>query len=70
MSAKVSNYVKNTCRIGQGAACCRFLAIDPLTGFDCLKMTARGRAMIAQRQPHMTAQADNCEGIEQLHKEL
>jgi hypothetical protein len=35
--AQLSEHVKNVCKIGQGAACCRYLMAGP-GGFECAKI--------------------------------
>lgn len=54
--------LKTLCRIGEGAACCRYLAADA-GGMECLKHT-RLRATVDARVAAgtFTAQGDNCPG--------
>lgn len=58
------DFVRVTCRIGQGAACCRYLAVDP-RGFCCLKLDPALGPVIEARQEAgtMHAKGDNCPGI-------
>lgn len=58
----LSSLVENTCRIGQGEACCRYLAADA-KGFCCLKHTSL-KAHLDSRVATGTinARGDNCEG--------
>ena len=56
------DYVKNTCRIGQGAACCAYLVAGG-NGLECAKGTAIElviQARVVQRS--MNALGDNCDG--------
>ena len=57
-----ASYVKETCKIGEGFDCCRFLVCGP-KGFECAKFTEH-RALLDFRATNklMTARADNCEG--------
>jgi hypothetical protein len=57
------DFVKQTCKIGQGAVCCRYLGADG-GGFDCLKLTSL-RAYLDERVAlgTITARGDNCEGL-------
>jgi hypothetical protein len=54
-------YMDEFCKIGQGKDCCVFLMVGP-NGFECAKSTGL-EATIRARIPHMTAQGDNCEGL-------
>lgn len=40
-------HVRTVCKIGQGAACCRYLIVDPL-GFYCCKLNPRDKRNIDQ----------------------
>lgn len=53
---------RSVCKIGQGAACCRYLLLGPL-GWNCAKGTTLRRHLdeaVAMRR--MVARGDNCEG--------
>lgn len=68
--AQDDDYVRSTCKIGQGAACCRYLLMD-LAGWNCAKTVADGgtvRALLDKRVALGTinARGDNCEGIKRL----
>lgn len=55
---------KEVCKIGQGAACCRYFACGS-NGFTCLKLVSTAKAAIdfkADIKQDMTAIGDNCEG--------
>lgn len=54
-------YVKDTCKIGQGHDCCRYLAADA-NGFRCEKLGPL-KGVIDSRVTYMIAQADNCKGV-------
>lgn len=55
-------YASKTCKMGQGAACCRYLAADRF-GFCCLKGTEVADELDRRaRAKTMHAQSDNCEG--------
>lgn len=55
-------WVKDVCRIGQGATCCRFLTMSP-EGWSCEKHGEHS-ALLTHRAAcgQMTAIADNCAG--------
>jgi len=58
----MKDYVKNTCRIGQGISCCRYLVMGP-GGFECVKKTSLKATLdFRVASGTITAQADNCEG--------
>ena len=59
----MNHYVTVVCKIGQGAACCRYLVVGT-TGFECAKLSAL-KLVLDERvqQRTMSAQADNCAGI-------
>lgn len=61
----VSTIIKETCKIGQGADCCRYLIMG-CTGFECAKLEHGLKVTIDARVESMSAQADNCEGKENL----
>lgn len=48
-----------TCKMGQGAECCRYLVFGP--GFACAKLTMLKYTLDA-RGTSMSAQGDNCDG--------
>lgn len=56
--------VKDVCKIGQGAECCRYL-VTGANGFECAKLTSL-RLTIDNRveQGTFTARGDNCPGVE------
>lgn len=53
------SYIKTVCRIGQGAACCRYLTMGP-GGWRCEKLTTLRATLDAAN--HMVARGDNCPG--------
>lgn len=55
-------YTKTVCKMGQGAACCRYLAMAP-DGYSCEKHATLKKYLdyrVATRS--MVAQGDNCPG--------
>lgn len=57
-------YLDDVCRIGQGAACCRYLVGTPDKGIQCGKLTSLRRTIDQRvRQDAMTAKGNNCEGL-------
>ena len=60
---KVENWLKEVCKIGQGAQCCKFLTSGP-KGFQCAKMDPALATEIAAtwHLTQHTAQGDNCKG--------
>ena len=58
----MSKHIKDTCKIGQGNDCCRYLMMGP-KGFECAKFGAAKSLLDARaRNKDMVAQADNCDG--------
>jgi hypothetical protein len=60
---KITATVNNTCKIGQGAACCKYLVMGA-NGFECMKVDPVSKLIIDTnwaKHPH-TAQGDNCAG--------
>lgn len=53
----------DVCKRGQGADCCRYLAVH--NGWRCAKLTDGLREMIDKRiaEGTMGAQGDNCPGV-------
>ncbi len=56
-------YATDTCKIGQGKDCCRYLVAD-MTGLQCAKLTVM-KHLIDDRASRMVAQGDHCVGIEE-----
>lgn len=54
------DFVKQTCKIGQGADCCKYLMMG-VGGWECAKVTSL-KALIDQRT-NMHAKGDNCSGF-------
>lgn len=63
-----NKYLKEVCKIGQAAECCRYVTCGP-NGFECGKLDPRMRFTLDYRvlMEQMTAQGDNCEGVEELN---
>lgn len=53
-------YIKDTCKIGQGRECCRYLTMGP-DGFCCEKLSSMKSHL--DHATHMTARGDNCDGL-------
>jgi hypothetical protein len=53
-------WARHVCKIGQGAATCRYLTVGA-DGWHCAKADLRLMAQIDARD-NMTAKADNCTG--------
>jgi hypothetical protein len=61
---KVTEQVKNVCKIGQLWRCCKYLTADE-KGFGCMKADPESKEVIDKewaKNKH-TAQGDNCEGV-------
>lgn len=60
----INNYVKNTCKLGLGNDCCRYL-VGGTKGLECAKLTSL-KLTIDQRvdSKSFTARGDNCDGLE------
>lgn len=55
-------YVREVCKVGQGAACCRYLAIGD-KGWSCLKLDALKGIVDARAEAGtMVARSNNCAG--------
>ena len=58
----MNNYVKDVCKIGQGATCCRYLVIGP-KGFECVRDTDMKEYLDSRvAMETMVARGDNCDG--------
>lgn len=60
-------WIKEVCRIGQGANCCKYL-VSGTKGFECMKTSFATKEIIDKNwetTAHV-AQGDNCEGKENL----
>lgn len=54
--------VREVCKIGQGALCCRYLTMSP-NGWSCEKLTDMGRELDRRADAkQMVAIGDNCLG--------
>ena len=59
-----NEYVMNTCKLGQGAECCRYLTMG-IDGWECAKNKPLARIIDERfKADMMNAQGDNCEGVE------
>lgn len=59
----MNDNIKNVCKIGQGAACCKYLVVGH-DGFECMKIDLKSKNVIDinwQQNEHV-AQGDNCDG--------
>ena len=56
-------YVIETCKLGQGHDCCRYLLGGP-KGFECAKNSPALKLQLDARGDSMVARGDNCEGAE------
>jgi len=57
---RMNDYIRDTCKLGQRAACCRYLSASE-SGLNCEKLTDLGRQIDVLT--HMTAKGDNCPGV-------
>lgn len=58
-------YLKEVCKIGQGADCCRYIVAGK-GGIECAKLSTMKPAIDSRVEAGMfVAQADNCEGKEE-----
>ncbi len=76
MKSLETNHVKETCKIGQGHDCCRYLVMGT-GGFECARLVKGGAANLLGQKgetpkdlidkrveaKQMVARADNCGGI-------
>lgn len=63
MIEQTEDYVRGTCRIGQGADCCRYLTIGA-RGWDCENGTRLQATIDARvKAGTFTARAVNCDGV-------
>jgi hypothetical protein len=58
----ITGYLADTCKVGHGAACCRYVMMGA-SGWSCGKLDPRFKVAIDQRAPMMNAKGDNCAGI-------
>ena len=60
-------HIKEVCKIGRGAACCKYLVMGT-EGFECMKANPANKAIIDKNWEltEHVAQGDNCEGKEDL----
>lgn len=65
----MTEYIKNVCKIGQGASCCRYLVVGS-KGFECMKFDLNNKEFIDANWATVThvAQGDNCEGKPDLEE--
>jgi hypothetical protein len=59
--AELDEHVKNVCKIGQGAECCKYLLLGS-GGFECAKISEWKEVVDKAWNSTKTAQGDNCEG--------
>ena len=59
----MNNFLANTCKLGQGLSCCRYLVIAT-TGFECVKLSNIQHSIdFRVATGTMTAQGNNCDGL-------
>lgn len=63
----MNEYIRTVCKIGQGAACCKYLGAGT-GGLECLKVDPGMKRVVdkAWAADEHVAQGDNCEGQENL----
>lgn len=63
----LSEYIKQVCRIGQMAYCCKYLVCGA-EGFECMKVNPANKAIVDRSwaTTEHVAQGDNCEGQKDL----
>ena len=54
--------LKDTCLIGQGVDCCRYIACG-VNGFECAKHDESLKDALDANVTLMTAKSDNCNGL-------
>jgi len=59
----MNNNLKDVCKIGQGAACCKFLLCGS-NGFECAKAEGWEFEILEKWNSTKVAQGDNCSGLE------
>lgn len=59
--AELDEHIKNVCKIGQGAECCKYLLLGS-GGFECGKISEWKEVVDKEWDSTKTAQGDNCEG--------
>jgi hypothetical protein len=61
----MNEYIMNTCKLGQGSKCCRYLIAGP-NGFECAKQHIGMKNYLDMRvaADDMNAKGDNCIGRE------
>jgi hypothetical protein len=61
------DYIKQVCKIGQGAACCRYLGVGQ-DGLECLKVDPGIKKVVDKSwaTTEHVAQGDNCDGQKNL----
>ncbi len=58
----MTDHVKNTCKIGRGNSCCRYL-VGGIHGFECAKKTEHKKTLdFRVALGTIVARGDNCEG--------
>ena len=62
---KANKHVKDVCKMGQGASCCKYLVMAPGKGWECMRTNPKNKKVIDDNwatTPHV-AQGDNCDGF-------
>ena len=60
----INKNIENICKIGQGAACCKYLVVGG-NGFECMKTDLDNKKVVDDNWAHHehVAQGDNCDGL-------
>lgn len=57
-----SVFLSETCQLGSGSKCCRYLVMRGADGFRCAKLDPNLAFSIDVRAEQMNAKGDNCDG--------
>jgi len=55
------DWLDEICKMGHGAACCKYIVVDGARGICCAKSNESLKATL-DSQTHMVARGDNCDG--------
>jgi hypothetical protein len=67
----MKEYIETTCKIGQGAQCCKYLLVCS-NGFECAKVDSAFKEVVDRvwATAHRVPQGDNCRGSRDFETEI
>lgn len=61
---RANKHVNEVCKMGQGASCCKYLVMDGINGWECMRTDPANKKVIDDNwaKHNHVSQGDNCDG--------